>query len=87
MKILRDEHTEVLHSMFQYEKNNQTLNQENTVLKNYIGSTVNNTRTDMPEDMSYIVASEPNINASMTSQNNNNLPLNNQEYLNPMTNM
>ena len=41
MKILRDEHTEVLHSMFQYEKKNSTLNQENAALKNLINSTVN----------------------------------------------
>ena len=64
MKILRDEHTEVLHSMFQYEKNNSTLNQENAALKNLINSTVNQTRTEIPED-SYIQRAEPNVQASM----------------------
>ena len=34
MKILRDEHTEVLHSMFQQQRNNNQLNQENIALKN-----------------------------------------------------
>ena len=29
MKILRDEHTEVLHSIFAYERKNTSLNQEN----------------------------------------------------------
>ena len=34
MKILRDEHTEILHSLFNLEKKNQALQQENEVLKN-----------------------------------------------------
>ena len=86
MKILRDEHTEVLHSMFQYEKNNSTLNQENAALKNLINSTVNQTRTEIPED-SYIQSAEPNAQASMVLQTNPNSHLNTQELLNPPTNM
>ena len=37
MKLLRDEHTEVLHSMFTFEKKNQTLTAENNALKQMIG--------------------------------------------------
>ena len=84
MKILRDEHTEVLHSMFQYEKNNATLNQENEALKNIIGTAVNQSRQEVAEEMSYIQQNgEPNVHASMTSQNNNNSHLNIHDFLNP----
>ena len=34
MKILRDEHTEVLHSMFAYDRKNTLLQQENLAMKN-----------------------------------------------------
>ena len=37
MKILRDEHTEVLHAMFSYEKRNQELVRENSELRAAFG--------------------------------------------------
>ena len=36
MKILRDEHTEVLHAMFSFEKRNQELVRENVDLKSSV---------------------------------------------------
>ena len=38
MKILRDEHTEVLHAMFQHQRNTSQLNQENISLKNALNN-------------------------------------------------
>ena len=38
MKILRDEHTEVLHAMFQQQRNTSQLNQENNTIKNILNN-------------------------------------------------
>ena len=49
MKILRDEHTEVLHSMFQQQRNNNQLNQENIALKNIFHNSSQHETTEYAE--------------------------------------
>jgi cell division protein FtsB len=39
MKILRDEHTEVLHSLFSIDRKNTNLVKENDALKNFVRNT------------------------------------------------
>lgn len=64
MKVLRDEHTEVLHTMFKFERRNQDLLRENTSLRQ------DQSRSQLGQTSMHIGATRPSIITMNETDNN-----------------